>query len=440
MSGPVPSTSDVVVIGAGVIGAAVAFELSKTGRSVTVIDKGPAAGAGSTSSSSAIVRFNYSTRDAMIVAWEAVHMWRRWPAHLGVSDESGHANFHQTGMLAIDKPGAEEARRGILALFEDVGVPYEVLATPELRRRFPCLDVGRYYPPRPVADEAFWDEPSGELDAYYTPDAGFIDDPQLAAHNLMVAAQASGARFCFGETITEIRRNSDGGVAGIRSASGAEVRAPIVMNCAGPFSSAVNRMAGVLDDFNVSTRALRQEVHVAPAPDAFGLGTGGAIVADPDLGTYFRPQPGGSILVGGVEPDCDPMVWVDDADVYNDLPTVEVWEAQTLRLARRLPELKIPSRPTGLAALYDVTPDWVPIYDTTNLPGFFVAIGSSGNQFKNAPMSGRIMAALVAAADAGQDHDSDPVQLHCEHTGHTVDLSHFSRRRQAATTSRSVLG
>ena len=51
--------TDVVVIGAGVIGGAVAFELAKAGRSVVIVDKGSAAGAGSTSASSAIIRFSY---------------------------------------------------------------------------------------------------------------------------------------------------------------------------------------------------------------------------------------------------------------------------------------------------------------------------------------------------------------------------------------------
>ena len=59
---------DAVVIGAGVIGSSVALELSRSGRSVVVVDKGPAAGAGSTSSSSSIIRFSYSTLDSVLTA------------------------------------------------------------------------------------------------------------------------------------------------------------------------------------------------------------------------------------------------------------------------------------------------------------------------------------------------------------------------------------
>jgi sarcosine oxidase subunit beta len=214
----------------------------------------------------------------------------------------------------------------------------------------------------------------------------------------------------------------------------------VVVSCAGPHSAQINRMAGVLDDFAVATRALRQEVHVTPAPEHFGLGSGGTIVSDPDLGTYFRPQPSGTLLVGGVEPDCDPFVWVDDADRYDPNPSVEAWEAQVLRLARRVRDLPVPHRPIGLAALYDVTPDWMPIYDRTSLDGFYVAIGTSGNQFKNAPMAGKLMGHLIDACQQGHDHDREPVQVPCEHTGRTVDLGHWSRRREVAVTTNSVLG
>ena len=67
--------ADAVVIGAGVIGSAVGLELARGGRSVVCVDKGPAPGAGSTSASSSIIRFNYSTLDAVLTAWEAAPSW-----------------------------------------------------------------------------------------------------------------------------------------------------------------------------------------------------------------------------------------------------------------------------------------------------------------------------------------------------------------------------
>jgi sarcosine oxidase subunit beta len=181
-------------------------------------------------------------------------------------------------------------------------------------------------------------------------------------------------------------------------------------------------------------------VHVVESPADFQLETGAPGVNDSDLGIYFRPQPGGSIVVGGVEAECDPLVFVDDPDSYDEHASVASWEAQTYRLARRIPSVTVPSRPVGLAALYDVTPDWVPVYDRTSLDGYYVAIGTSGNQFKNSPMVGRIMSTLIDAGERGHDHDADPVQLACEYTGNVVNLGHFSRLRTPADTTHSVLG
>jgi sarcosine oxidase subunit beta len=91
--------ADVIVIGAGVIGAAVAYELARSGRSVIVVDKGPAAGAGSTSASASIIRFSYSTADAVLTAWESAAIWEAWEEHLGSVDPDGMARFVRTGNL-----------------------------------------------------------------------------------------------------------------------------------------------------------------------------------------------------------------------------------------------------------------------------------------------------------------------------------------------------
>ncbi|MCP5031681.1 MAG: FAD-dependent oxidoreductase, partial [Actinomycetia bacterium] len=69
---------DAIIIGTGVIGAAVAYELARRGRRTLNIDKLPAAGYGSTSNSCAIIRFSYSTYDGVAMSWEGQHYWADW--------------------------------------------------------------------------------------------------------------------------------------------------------------------------------------------------------------------------------------------------------------------------------------------------------------------------------------------------------------------------
>ncbi|MFI5429545.1 FAD-dependent oxidoreductase [Aeromicrobium sp. UC242_57] len=144
---------------------------------------------------------------------------------------------------------------------------------------------------------------------------------------------------------------------------------------------------------------------------------------------------------GGTEPECDPLPWIDDPDAADLTPTRTAYEAQVTRAARRFGELGVPPRPLGIAGVYDVSSDWTPIYDRTSLDGFYVAIGTSGNQFKNAPVAGQFMRDIVLAVEDGHDHDADPVQYRGERTGLTVDLGSYSRRRPVnAESSGTVMG
>jgi sarcosine oxidase, subunit beta len=429
-------SADAVIVGAGVVGCSIALHLAKTNRAVLVIDRNGAVGAGSTSASSAVVRFHYSTRAGVIAAWESKFGWERWGDFLGHDDPAGLATYIRIGGLVLESP--DFAMDRVTGLFAEVGVPFERLSPTDLRKRFPTLDTGQYYPPRTLADERFWDEAAGEIGALWTPDGGYIQDPQLATHNLMYAAQQEGAQLLLSRQVTEILA-CEGRVTGIRTSAGDEISAAIVVNAAGPHSGRLNELAGVGAEFAISTRPLRQEVHhIAPPPGERLSGL--THTGDCNLGIYFRPEPGGGVLVGGQEPDCDPLEWLDDPDDYNPAATSAVFDAQVTRLARRVPEVRVPSRPAGIAGVYDVSDDWIPVYDNTSLAGYYVAIGTSGNQFKNAPVIGQLMTRLITECEAGQDHDAKPVVWRAPNTQLDVDLSHYSRLRAPHNSSGSVLG
>jgi glycine/D-amino acid oxidase-like deaminating enzyme len=175
---------------------------------------------------------------------------------------------------------------------------------------------------------------------------------------------------------------------------------------------------------------MRQEVHYLPAPPGYNVGGQlGPSIADMDLGIYMRAGPGDKIFVGGTEPECDPLEWIDSPDDANPLVTAALYANQTTRAARRLSTLSVPVGPKGVAGVYDVAEDWTPIYDRTELAGFYVAMGTSGNQFKNAPLVGRFMATLIERVEAGHDHDGDPLRYVGEHTGNSINLGAFSRKR-----------
>lgn len=428
-----------LVVGAGVIGSSVALELARSGADVTVVDRAGAAGHGSTSASSAVVRFNFSTLQGVALAWEARHCWEHWPEHLGTTRDAAVAHYQRAGMVLLDVDVAP--RRLFVPLFDEVGVPYEEWDADTLAARVPGIDAGRYWPPSRLEDDRFWSEAPDRLGAVYTPDAGYVDDPVAATHDLAAAAARHGAEFAFHRTVSEVLR--DGArVRGVGLADGGEITADVVVNAAGPWSGRLNRLAGVGGDFTVGVRPLRQEVHHVQAPRGYGAnGTPGPVVADIDLGTYMRGDGTGGLLVGGTEPECDPLHWLDDPDGAGQHPTKSVFDVQVARAARRFPGLGVPDRPRGVVGVYDVSDDWTPIYDRTDLDGFYVAIGTSGNQFKNAPVVGQLMSTLVQAVEAGADHDREPVGVPVPHTGRVIDLGAFSRLRSVnAASTGTVMG
>ena len=429
---------DAVIIGAGIIGSCIAFEMAKRGWRTLNIDKFPAAGYGSTSYSCAIIRTHYSTLTGTAMAYEGYHRWRQWREYLGVNDERGLAEFRQSGCLVLKTRG--NAGLGpVLGHTQVLGIPWEEWDEAQILKRLPFLNLDCFAPPRQPEDADFGVPTGGRIQGgVYFPIAGYINDPQLAAHNAQVAAEHRGARFRFSSEVVAIDSRNNR-VDGVTLNSGEKILAPVVVNVGGPYSSVLNRLAGVDEKMVLTTRALRQEVaHVTFMPE-FDFEHDGTIYSDNDVGCYARPDVGNRLLVGSENPECDPMEWVDP-DRMNESLTEQA-NAQLMRMAQRIPDLPIPGHLSGIAACYDVTPDWIPVYDKSDLDGYYLAIGTSGNQFKNAPVVGELMAELISACENGADQDRSPMPFRLEALGRTIDSGFFSRNWEVnAESSFSVLG
>ncbi len=429
---------DAIVIGAGIIGCCTAYELAKRGKRTLNIDKLPASGYGSTSGSCAIIRTHYSTVDGCAMAYEGVFVWRNWADYIGVGDERGLAAYHNTGCVAM-RTESNDFQRPMCERLDIIGIPWEDWDQDKILERLPFFDLKRFAPAKLMNDPSFGEPTGGGVEgAVFFPDAGYVSDPQLATHNVQCAVEAAGGAFRFNAEVLEIRR-AGGRVAGVTLSDGTQIDAPVVVNAAGPHSSRINAMAGVLDDMNIETKALRQEVAHVPSPEGFDFEKTGFVITDSDIGVYCRPETGNHILIGSEDPECDPREWVDPDNYNRDF--TEQWTTQVHREAQRIPALPIPSRMRGVVDLYDVSDDWIPIYDRSNLDGFYMAIGTSGNQFKNAPVAGAMMAELILACEGGHDHDADPVQFDLTQIGRAIDVGFYSRRREInMNSSFSVLG
>ena len=422
-----------VIVGAGVVGAGIALELTRRGHDVVVVDKGPAAGHGSTAASSAIVRYTYTTTAGSALAYEGLQYWRRWHDHVGLPPGTPLTRFVECGMLLLDDgSGVVPAVRPAL---DEVDLPYEWWDADDLVERYPLLTADDHHPPTQPSDDRFWQAGGRLAGALWTGEAGYVTDPQLAAQNLADAAAAGGAVFRFRSEITAIR-SAHGRIRAVELAGGDTIPCSVLVNAAGPYSARVERLAGV--ERGVRTRPLRQQV--AYVRDGDHRLSALPIVGDLGSGFYLRPELGSGILVGGTEPECDELVWLDDPDDLDDDLDREEFQLQMLRFARRVPDAGVPHELRGVVGLYDVSDDWKPIIDRSDLDGYFTAIGTSGNQFKNATILGFCLAELIEAVADGHDHDREPLVVTGPHHGLAIDLGAFSRRRAVGAGTHGVIG
>ena len=430
---------DAIIIGSGIIGCCTAFELAKKGFATLNLDKLGAPGMGSTSGSCAIIRFHYSTPQGVALAREGYFYWLDWPKYLEARDPDGMAFYRNTGALVVKTPINKNLER-VKAALDELGVGYLDVGPDEMNRYLPDVDVQSYYPQKWINEPGFGEPTADKVPgAIWIPESGYISDPTLSTHNAEVAARAKGADFEYNARVKEITRKNNR-VTGVVLADGRRVEAPVVVNVAGPHSFLINQMAGVEKSMAIKTRPMKQEVAHVPAPEGLDWENDGYMLSDGDVGCYSRPELGNHFLIGSEDPPCDPKLWVDDPDDY-DTNFTDQFKCMVMREAMRVKNLPVPNEYKGVVDLYDVTDDWLPIYDKSDLDGFYMAVGTSGNQYKNAPVAGALMAGLIQACEDGLDHDANPFQFPMQYTRRDLNVGFFSRNREInKDSSFSVIG
>ena len=313
---------DVVVVGAGVVGASVALELAAPGRSVVVVDRAAGAGHGSTSASSAIVRFNYSTFAGVALAWESHAGWedwagpprpprprRRWRAFMR------HRHARARRILpggARDRP-VRRGRRALGALGRRRARAAACPAsTPAVRAAAAGRPSSLLRRRRTAGSAALW-----------TPDAGYVDDPRLAAAQPRRRGAGATARVpAPAEVVAAEPPAGDGGGSAPRD--GDVARAPTSSSTPPGRGRAGQRDSPAsARDFTVTTaRCGRRSTRCRRPPTSTGRAV--AVLADLDLGTYLRPDPAATrCSSAALEPACDPLEWLDDPDAADPRPTRE---------------------------------------------------------------------------------------------------------------------
>ena len=350
---------DVVVVGGGAHGVAIAYELANRGiRDVAVLDKSYL-GAGGSGRNTTIVRANYRTPEGVAFYKESLRLFE------GLAQELDYnLLFSQQGHLTL-----AHAERAVIVAHEraevnrSLGVDSRVIYPDEIAKLCPELDLSAH-PDFPI------------MAALYHPPGGVI------RHDAVVWAYARkadrmGVELHQGTEVTGIDVSGEK-VTGVRTNRGNIATGTVISATAG-WTSEVSRMAGV--DTPIVTYPLQAFVTEPLKPFLH------AILVSATLHVYISQTDRGEVLVGSeIEPYTS---YAQDST----LDFLEVTAAHTLELLPILGRVKMMRAWGGLC---DVTPDYSPIMGLTDVEGFLIDGGWGTYGFKATPIVGVTMADLVA--------------------------------------------
>ncbi len=361
--------ADVVVVGGGVIGAAVLYELAQRGVTGLLLE-GRAFGRESTGKSAAIVRMHYSNPAVVRMALRSREVLQRF------SEITGRDGvYRETGWSYVVPPDAVETVREVAEMTRAQGVEVVEIGVDEARKLYPSLS------------------PDGVAGIFLEPQSGYAD-PYATTLGYLDAARKAGARTLEGVAGRRLV-GGDGAVRGVETDRGV-IHADSVVLAAGAWS---HKLAATIA-LDLPYMITREEELYLDVPRHLRPRASMSNLVDQ---IYVRPldewqhrRPGALLLGRGFPKEYD---IVDPDDYDGDLsPTFE--QDVRERLARRLPGLEDAPLLGGIVGLYAVSPDWHPYLGRGDgIDGLVLATGGSGHSFKLAPA----IAEMVAADMVGDE-------------------------------------
>ncbi|MGE7436243.1 NAD(P)/FAD-dependent oxidoreductase [Kitasatospora sp. NPDC001175] len=224
---------DVVVVGAGVVGAACAYYATLAGLSVAVVDRGPVAGGTTGAGEGNLLVSDKEPGPELDLALLSVRLWRELaesedgpggPAGKGGTLGERIEYEPKGGVVVASNESGMDALRAFAAGQRKAGVTAAEIAGGEVHELEPHLAPGL----------------AGGF--HYPQDAQL--QPALAAARLLRAARRAGAEVRLGETVAAVRAGRDGSVRGVTTDRG-RIDAPAVVNAAGTWGGEVAALAGV---------------------------------------------------------------------------------------------------------------------------------------------------------------------------------------------------
>ncbi len=376
---------EVLVVGAGAIGCAIAAELAGRGqRGVLVVDRGRAGG-GSSSRAAGGLRAQFSTELNVRLTLLSQPYFRE------IADA---IDWREDGYIFLARSAEQaEAFRRNVDLQRSLGVESEWLEPDALEARWPWLNS------------------EGVVAATWCPTDAVFDQVKLMGV-LAERARAAGAEVREGVEVTSLRMDA-GRVVGVETADG-PIEARVTVLAAGVWSPAIAAPVGL----ELPVTGLRREIFTFSAAPALPAGI--PFVADFDIGNYIRQDVHGLRISGTLAEGDDPDRPVDPADGEKAL----AWAATLV------PAVAGVRQTGGWAGLTEMTPDHHALLGpVAGYDGLIVATGFSGHGVMHAPAAGILVAELILDG-AARSMDIAPLSPTRFAEGKALVETMFARRHE----------
>ncbi len=395
----VPSQADVIVIGAGVTGASIGYQLARhSDLRVAIVDARAPVG-GISGRTFGQIRQHYSNELMVRIAQRGFHCIQNWDSVVGVGDP-GYARFGYMLLVAEDQL---DGLRYNIELGRSLGVDTSFVVGSQITQIEPLVNA------------------DGLAGGAYEPEGGYIDVTKMVL-SWLTAASAAGADVLAPVAVERIMTSntaatgvptaageqtgvsSTAAVTGVATSAG-EIAAPLVIAATGAWAR------DLLDPLGVEVPIERRRLEMAVLEQHAGARALGTCITDGNSNLVIRPDMGRHIVAVAYPPEMpvvdDPLADASGAD----------HAAHDVRLraaiAERLPSLTVASTVSTTAGAYDVAPDYHPILgwasDIAPVDGLYLAVGLSGHGLKLSPALGEIVAARVLGVD--QVGDAPPIDI-----------------------------
>lgn len=361
---------DVIIIGAGSVGAPAAFSLAQAGVRTLVIDERASVGQGSNKAAIGGIRATHSDPAKIRLCLHSIEIFDTWKERYGDEIEWYRGGYS----FVAYREREEKILKDLLAVQQSFGLNIHWLDKDALLEVIPDLN------------------PNGLIGGTYSPDDGNAS-PLLAIHAFYRHAKRLSTEFHFDETVTGIVVEG-GRVRGVRTDKG-EYGADVVADAAGAWARPVAQMV----DLDVPVRPDSHEAAITEAVTRF---------LDP-LVVDIRPAPGSANfyfyqhytgqIVFCITPS--PNIWGEDTgETSSFLPMVAP------RLLDVMPRLKNIRVRRTWRGLYPMTPDGFPIVGwSKEVEGFLLAVGMCGQGFMLGPGLGELLTRLVTDTLKPEDRE-----------------------------------